>query len=34
MYWRKLFVAMTRARMKLVLVLSERATSVLLEKMV
>lgn len=31
--WRKLFVGMTRARLKLVLVLSERAAVVLLEKM-
>lgn len=31
--WRKLFVGMTRARLKLVLVLSERAAAVLLEKM-
>ena len=31
--WRKLFVGMTRARLKLVLVLSERAATVLLEKM-
>jgi hypothetical protein len=31
--WRKLFVGMTRARLKLILVLSERAAKVLLEKM-
>lgn len=31
--WRKLFVGMTRARLKLVLVLSERAAATLLEKM-
>jgi len=31
--WRRLFVGMTRARLKLVLVLSERAAAVLLEKM-
>lgn len=31
--WSKLFVGMTRARLKLVLVLSERAAAVLLEKM-
>jgi hypothetical protein len=31
--WRELFVGMTRARLQLVLVLSERAAAVLLDKM-